>query len=99
MGGGMDDSAQRTPTTRARSGPPLTVLTSVYNGERYLREAVDSILAQTFGDFEYLILDDGSTDGTREILDSYTDGRIRVVHQENIGLARLAQQGTAAGQR
>jgi len=75
----------------------VTVLMSVYNGERYLREAVESILGQTFADFEFLIINDGSTDGTREILESYTDSRIRVVHQANIGIAAAREDpGVAA---
>ncbi|HPC74470.1 MAG TPA: glycosyltransferase [Syntrophales bacterium] len=66
--------------------PRVSVIMSVFNGERYLRKAVDSILAQTFTDFEYLIVDDGSTDGTAEILQSYQDPRIRIFRQENRGL-------------
>ena len=53
------------------SVPKITVLMSVYNGQQYLREAVDSILGQTFGDFEFLIVDDGSTDETPQILAEY----------------------------
>ena len=48
--------------------PQISVVTSVYNGEAYLQECVDSILNQTFKDFEYIILNNGSTDGTAEIL-------------------------------
>ena len=51
----------------------------VYNGELYLRETMESILGQTFSDFEFLIVDDGSTDGTAQIIDSYRDERIRVL--------------------
>ena len=51
--------------------PKVTVLMSVYDGEKYLREAVNSILSQTFKDFEFLIINDGSTDRTTEILQSY----------------------------
>jgi len=47
--------------------PELSVLMSVYNGEKYLQDAVDSILKQTFNDFEFIIINDGSTDRTREI--------------------------------
>lgn len=67
--------------------PIVTVLLSVYNGERYLREAVDSILAQTLEPFELLIVDDGSTDHTEEICRSFGDPRIRVVrHEKNAGI-------------
>lgn len=58
----------------------------MYNGAQYLRHAVDSILNQTFKDFEYIIINDGSSDGTKEILDSFHDSRLRIIHQENIGL-------------
>ncbi len=67
---------------------------SVYNGERYLNEAVDSILGQTFADFEFLIIDDASTDKTSEILRSYDDPRIRVVtNEENLGLTKSLNKG------
>ncbi|HVY72536.1 MAG TPA: glycosyltransferase family A protein [Candidatus Paceibacterota bacterium] len=58
--------------------PRVTVLMPVYNGARYLRDAMDSILAQTYADFEFLIVDDGSTDESVEIIRSYTDPRIRL---------------------
>ena len=61
---------------------------SVYNGERYLREAEDSILQQTFKDFEFLIVDDGSTDTSVVTIRSYSDKRIRlIVNETNVGLA------------
>jgi glycosyltransferase involved in cell wall biosynthesis len=61
---------------------------SVYNGERYLALAIDSILAQTFTDFEFLILNDGSKDSSAAIIDAYAakDKRIRATHRENKGL-------------
>jgi glycosyltransferase involved in cell wall biosynthesis len=62
--------------------PLVTVLMPVYNGERYLRSAIDSILSQTFADFEFLIVNDGSTDGSAEIMRSYHDDRIRLIHNE-----------------
>jgi len=69
--------------------PKVTVLMSVYNGEKYLQEAIDSILGQTFKDFEFLIINDGSTDKTGEILKSYDDPRIRINNNEkNIGLTK-----------
>lgn len=67
--------------------PSLSVLFCVYNGERYLNEAVLSILAQTFSDFEMVIVDDGSTDATPKILDCFGDSRIVRLHNEtNRGL-------------
>ncbi len=77
------------PSEQAESPTPrVSVLMPVYNGEEYLEDAVDSILAQTFGDFEFLIMNDGSTDRTGEILDRLAakDARIRVFHRENRGI-------------
>lgn len=69
---------------------------SVYNGEKYLREAVDSILNQTFCDFEFIVVDDGSTDRTWTILQSYGDPRIVLLrNEENIGLTRSLNRGLA----
>lgn len=59
--------------------PIVTVLMPVYNGEKYLKEAIDSILSQSFKDFEFLIIDDGSSDKSAEIIKSYIDGRIKYV--------------------
>lgn len=74
--------------------PKVTVLMSVYKGEKYLQEAVDSILNQTFQDFEFLIINDSSTDGTLEILENYTDPRIHIINNEkNIGLTCSLNKG------
>lgn len=74
--------------------PKVTVLMSVYNGEKYLQEAIDSILVQTFIDFEFLIINDGSTDKTEEILKSYNDPRIKIINNEkNIGLTKSLNKG------
>lgn len=62
------------------SYPLVTVLMPVYNGARFLREAVESILKQTFADFEFLIINDGSTDNSVGIIKSYNDSRIRLIH-------------------
>ncbi|MBI4763550.1 MAG: glycosyltransferase family 2 protein [Deltaproteobacteria bacterium] len=74
---------------------PVTVLMPVYNVQPYLEKAVESILRQTFGDFEFLIIDDGSTDKSPEILQSYPDPRIRVIHQENQGVAAALRLGVS----
>ena len=74
--------------------PKVTVLMSAYNAERYIAEAVDSVLAQTFLDFEFLIFEDGSKDSTLSILKSYPDSRIRLVENEtNLGLTRNLERG------
>jgi hypothetical protein len=67
---------------------------AVYNGERYLREAVDSVLSQTFKDFQFLIINDGSTDNTRDLIRSYEDARIVLVdNKDNIGQTRSLNRG------
>lgn len=79
--------------------PKISVLMPVYNGERFLQEAVDSILAQTFTDFEFIIVDDGSTDGSLEILTKLQDPRIRIVrNRNNQGVVRSLNDGLAAAQ-
>lgn len=74
--------------------PAISVAMSVYNGERFLGPAVESILAQTFGDFEFLILDDGSTDGTTAMIRDFAaqDRRIRPIIRENRGLVASLNQ-------
>ena len=81
--------------------PKVTVLMAVYNGERYLRDAVESILCQTFRDFQFLIINDGSTDNTRDLILSYDDARIVLVDSEhNVGQTRSLNRGLelAAGE-
>ena len=74
--------------------PEVTVIMSVYNGEKYLREAIESILNQTFNNFKYLIINDGSTDSSQEIILSYDDPRIVFVeNEENIGLTNSLNKG------
>ena len=84
------------------SSPSVSVCMPVYNRERYVAEAVESILAQTFGDFEFIIIDDGSTDGSRAILERYAkqDDRIRLISRPNTGIvgARNEALGLARGE-
>ena len=69
--------------------PQISVIMSVYNGERYLRQAIESVLNQTLPDFEFVIVNDASTDSSLQIMQSYDDGRIRIINNEtNIGLTR-----------
>lgn len=74
--------------------PAISVAMSVYNGERFLDAAIESVCAQTFADFEFLILDDGSTDGSRAIISAHAarDSRIRPVFRENRGLIASLNQ-------
>lgn len=74
--------------------PRVTVLMPVYNGEQYLGEAIESILGQTFRDFELLIINDGSTDRSVEVIESYRDPRIRLVRNDtNSGLIFTLNKG------
>ena len=68
-----------------KKNPKISVIVPVYNVEQYLCRCVDSILAQTFPDFELLLIDDGSKDRSGEICDEYAqkDDRVRVFHKEN----------------
>ena len=76
--------------------PRVTVLMPVYNGEEHLREAIESILGQTYRDFEFLIIDDGSTDRSAEVIGAYRDPRIRLVQNEtNLGLIATLNRGLA----
>lgn len=77
--------------------PGITVLMTVYNGERHIAEAVASILNQDFTDFELLIIDDGSTDGTASVIAQFNDPRIRVLHNgANKGVAVSRNSGLYA---
>lgn len=69
--------------------PEISIIVPVYNMERYLRQCVDSILAQTFTDWELLLVNDGSKDASAQICDEYAakDARIKVVHKQNSGQA------------
>ncbi|MEO8771301.1 MAG: glycosyltransferase [Ferruginibacter sp.] len=71
----------------------ITVLMPVYNAAGYVADAIHSVLAQTFSDFELLIIDDGSTDDTAAIIQSFNDKRIVVINQENQGVAGALNTG------
>lgn len=75
--------------------PKISVIIPVYNTENYLRECLDSILAQTFTDFEVLLINDGSTDASGKICDEYAkkDKRIKVFHKKNGGVSSARNLG------
>jgi len=79
----------------ASSTPPrISVIMPVYNAEKFLSESIDSILRQTFSDFEFIIINDGSTDSSQKIVDSYAkrDDRIKVHKQTNHGVVFTANK-------
>lgn len=74
--------------------PKISVVMSVYNGKKYLKEAIESILNQTFKDFEFIIINDGSTDKTERIIKNYNDLRIKLINnKKNIGLTKSLNKG------
>lgn len=73
--------------------PLVSVVMSVYNGQTYLDQAIKSILAQSFTDFEFIIINDGSSDKSQDIIDGYNDPRIRSFSHENKGLAAALIEG------
>lgn len=73
--------------------PRVSVVLSVYNGERYLKECVSSILEQRYADFEFIVINDGSTDSSEEILAGYRDARLKVIRQSRYGLSRSLNRG------
>ncbi len=74
--------------------PLITILIPVYNGEKFVKDAIDSALAQTYDNFEILVVNDGSTDNTKEVLASYGD-RIRVISKPNGGVSTALNTGIA----
>lgn len=78
-----------------KNNPTVSIILPVYNVEKYLRRCIDSLLSQTYRDFELLIVDDGSKDGSGMICDEYKsiDSRVRVFHKENGGVSSARNVG------
>ena len=72
------------------SKPFVTALIDTYNHERFIGPCIESLLAQTYNNWEQIIVDDGSTDRTAEIVRLYPDSRITYIHQPNLGVEALA---------
>jgi glycosyltransferase involved in cell wall biosynthesis len=73
--------------------PSITVLMPAYNAAKYIGEAIESVLSQSFGDFELVIVNDGSTDDTVKVVRSFSDPRIKLIHQSNMGIAAALNKG------
>ncbi|MCC3269893.1 glycosyltransferase [Arthrobacter gengyunqii] len=80
------------------AAPLVTVAISTYNRSQYLRESIISVLAQTMQDFEIVVVDDGSTDDTRKVVESFDDERIRYIYQPNSGIS-VARNAAADASR
>ena len=77
-----------------KHNPKVSILMSVYNGEQFLQDSIGSILDQTFGNFEFLIINDASTDNSRNVILSYKDPRIRLIdNNSNLGLTKSLNKG------
>src|SRR5215472_14297167 len=74
-----------------RSIPLVSIITPAFNHERFIGPCIESVLGQTYQSWEQIIIDDGSTDRTAEIVRSYSDRRIKYFHQDNKGIGALAE--------
>ena len=77
----------------------ISVIVGVYNGQRYLGECLDSVLDQSYGNLEVIVVDDGSTDASPQIVDAYAkrDERVVPIHQENKGVSAARNRGRREG--
>lgn len=80
--------------------PKVSVNIACFNSSRFIRETLDSVLSQTYGDFEVIVMDDGSSDGTGEIVKAYADPRIRYFYKDNEGLSETRNKsvGVSSGE-
>lgn len=78
--------------------PIVSIILPVYNGARYVKQAIESVLQQTFLDFELITVNDGSTDESLQIIKSFTDARIKIINQDNKGLIATLNTGIELSQ-
>jgi len=86
------------PPKHTNASELVSAIMPAYNAERFINQAIQSVLSQTYADWELIVVDDGSTDGTAAIVSRFTDPRIRCIHQENQGLAGARNTGIRAAQ-
>src|SRR4051794_13536385 len=79
--------------------PKITVIIPTYNRGAFICEAIDSVLSQTFQDFELIIVDDGSTDNTAVLISAYADCRLRYLIQENKGRSNARNRASCRSRR
>ena len=79
--------------------PKVSIIMPVYNTASFLKEAIESILSQTYSNFEFIIINDGSTDSSKSIIESFNDPRIKVINNEhNIGIIATRNKGLTYAQ-
>ena len=86
--------APRDRTESDTACPKVSIVIPAYNSAEYLAEAIQSVINQTFHDYEVIVVDDGSTDNTRDLVESYKD-RVRYVYQDNGGASKARNHGIA----
>lgn len=79
--------------SKTKNRPAITVVVPIYNAEKFISKCVDSILKNTFSDFELLLIDDGSKDKSYSLIQSFTDSRITVSHHDNQGVSFTRNKG------
>ena len=89
-------SSADAPLAPDSTSPSVTVVIAAYNAEKFIRPTIESVLAQCVRDVELIVVDDGSTDGTAEILRTFPDRRLTVIRQENRGVSAARNTGLAA---
>lgn len=85
-------------STMNRNNPKISVIIPLYNHEKYIKEAIYSVLEQTFSDLELIIINDGSTDRSEDVVKSITDDRIKYIYQENQGAHNTINRGIQLAQ-
>ncbi len=83
-------------TTMTTANPVVSVIMPCWNRERFVADAIRSVLAQTLAEFELIVVDDGSTDGSREVVASFSDSRVRCLPREHRGISAAMNAGLAA---